>query len=226
MLQTQSPVDKPKKMRWFLPLLSGLLVVAVLVGALLISFTARGGAHAAAASFTRAQIINIIHNAFGTGTLGNQAISVATCESSLNPNAFNPAPPFAMGLFQIAKGTWAEAGIGKGNPFNPTDNAQAARRLYNRQGWAPWACQPSSLCPAMIQNGSTGSLVVSLQSELDSLYSKKAFPNSPFNFHPLLAKDGQFGTLTANAVKDFQKQKRLAVDGVVGPNTWHALGRC
>ena len=226
MFQTPLPADKPKKIRWFLPLLSGLLVVAVLVGALLISFTARGGAHAAAATFTRAQIITIIHNAFGTGALGNQAISVATCESSLNPNAFNPAPPFAMGLFQIAKGTWAEPGIGKGNPFNPTDNAQAARRLYNRQGWAPWACKPSSLCPATIQNGSTGSLVMSLQSKLDSLYSQKAFPNSPFNFHPLLAKDGQFGTLTANAVKDFQKQKRLTVDGVVGPATWHALGNC
>jgi murein L,D-transpeptidase YcbB/YkuD len=226
MFQTQVPVDKPKRNRRLRSLLSGFLVLAVLAGAILISINFRGGAHAASASYTRAQIIAIIKNAFGTGTLGNQAISVATCESSLNPNAYNPAPPYAMGLFQIAKGTWAEAGIGKGNPYNPTDNAQAARRLYNRQGWEPWACQPSSGCPATIQNGSTGSLVVTLQTKLDSLYSAKVFPNSPYNFKPLLAKDGQFGTLTTNAVKDFQRKKGLSVDGIVGPQTWHALGNC
>jgi Putative peptidoglycan binding domain/Transglycosylase SLT domain len=226
MLQTLLPVDKPQRNRRLLSLLSGFLVVAVLVGAILISINARGGAHAASASYTRAQIITIIKNAFGTGALGNQAISVATCESSLNPNAYNPVPPYAMGLFQIAKGTWAETGIGKGNPYNPTDNAQAARRLYNRQGWAPWACQPSSSCPATIQNGSSGSLVVTLQSELDSRYSRKDFPNSPYNFHPPLAKDGQFGNLTRNAVLDFQKKKGLVVDGIVGPHTWHDLGNC
>ena len=226
MFQTHLPVDPSKSKRRLVLLLSGFLVAAVLVSALVFSFSTRGSAHAATSAYTRAQIIKIIHNAFGSGTLGNQAISVATCESSLNPNAYNPAPPYAMGLFQIAKGTWAEAGIGKGNPYNPTDNAQAARRLYNRQGWAPWVCQPSSSCPATLQNGNTGSLVVSLQSELNARYSKKVFPNSPYNFHPPLVKDGAFGANTANAVKDLQKKKGLLVDGVVGPRTWHALGNC
>ena len=81
-------------------------------------------------------------------------------------------------------------------------------------------------CPAQIQEGSSGSLVVWLQTRLDSLYGQKAFPNSPYNFHPPLAKDGQFGPLTQAAVKDFQKKKGLTVDGIVGPHTWHALGRC
>ena len=226
MFQKLLPVDKSKRNRRLLPLLSGFLVVAVLVGALVISSAARGGAHAASASYTRAQIITIIHNSFGSGALGNQAVSVATCESSLNPNAVNPAPPYAKGLFQIIPSTWAI--YGKGNIFNPTDNAQAARRIYNAaHGWSPWVCKPTtSGCPGTIQNGSSGSLVVTLQSELDSLYSSKAFPNSPYNFQPPLAKDGQFGPLTANAVKDFQKKKGLGVDGVVGPQTWHALGHC
>lgn len=38
-----------------------------------------------------------------------------------------------------------------------------------------------------------------------------------------LAVDGKFGTKTENAVKDFQRQSGLTVDGVVGPKTWDAL---
>ncbi len=227
MLQTPLPVDRSRRNRRLLPLLSGFLVVAVLVGAVSIFANTGGRVHAASASpsYTRSQIITIIKNAFGTGALGNQAVSVATCESSLNPNALNPSSD-AKGLFQIIPGTWAM--YGKGNPYNPTDNAQAARRIYNAaHGWSPWVCQPStSGCPATVQNGSAGSLVVTLQSKLDTLYSQKVFPNSPYNFHPPLAKDGQFGSLTESAVKDFQKKKGLSVDGVVGPITWHALGNC
>jgi hypothetical protein len=84
----------------------------------------------------------------------------------------------------------------------------------------------SPTCPATIQNGSSGSLVVTLQSELNARYSSKVFPNSPYNFSPPLAQDGQFGPLTVNAVKDFQTKKGLSVDGIVGPQTWGALGNC
>jgi hypothetical protein len=35
--------------------------------------------------------------------------------------------------------------------------------------------------------------------------------------------DGIFGPDTANAVKDFQSDNGLAVDGIVGPNTWKEL---
>jgi hypothetical protein len=47
MIQTPPPADQPKKSRWLLPLLRGVLVVTVLAAALVFSSNARSGAHAA-----------------------------------------------------------------------------------------------------------------------------------------------------------------------------------
>ncbi|HZO73675.1 MAG TPA: peptidoglycan-binding domain-containing protein [Ktedonobacteraceae bacterium] len=301
MFQTQSTSDKPKKMRWFLPLLSGLLVVAVLVGALLISFAARGGAHAASATNAAVSFADSHWNC------GNAACTFRVAAGSPQPDyqcaefvarslaAVGKVPGLTPNSSQSAYGSYrarngrtydllwvgvdasgindegrpglyqylTENGVGvnignapsRATPGDVTfhfegqghtgllvqagSNAVADfhnnARFHNfyTEGYPTIIVHiggklppPPPVCPATIQNGSTGSLVASLQNELDSLYSKKAFPNSPFNFHPLLAKDGQFGTLTANAVKDFQKKKGLTVDGIVGPMTWHALGNC
>jgi Putative peptidoglycan binding domain len=38
-----------------------------------------------------------------------------------------------------------------------------------------------------------------------------------------LVADGDFGSLTKNAVKDFQRPRSLTIDGVIGVNTWGRL---
>jgi len=57
-----------------------------------------------------------------------------------------------------------------------------------------------------IAKGATGSAVILVQQKLG------------------VVQDGIFGDATDAAVRNFQKQAKLTVDGVVGPNTWKALG--
>lgn len=63
---------------------------------------------------------------------------------------------------------------------------------------------------ATIKYGSSGSAVKELQKKLNE---------NGYN----LAVDGRFGSATRSAVKDYQKKQGLAVDGIVGKNTWGSL---
>jgi peptidoglycan hydrolase-like protein with peptidoglycan-binding domain len=62
-----------------------------------------------------------------------------------------------------------------------------------------------------LRQGSRGTAVTDLQRRLAAA-----------GFSPGTA-DGIFGSLTANAVRNFQRARGLGVDGVVGPQTWGAL---
>lgn len=62
-----------------------------------------------------------------------------------------------------------------------------------------------------LRRGSTGSYVTFLQKLLES------------NLVPVGTIDGSFGSKTESAVKTFQQNNNLAVDGIVGINTWSAL---
>ena len=64
----------------------------------------------------------------------------------------------------------------------------------------------------VLQNGSSGPDSALVQSWL----------NGVLNTSPITV-DGKFGSGTAQAVKDFQKQAGLTEDGKVGQNTWNAL---
>ena len=61
-----------------------------------------------------------------------------------------------------------------------------------------------------IRYGSSGDDVKKLQEKLNSAGYK-------------LDVDGQFGSKTQSAVKDYQQKNGLAVDGIVGTNTWGSL---
>ena len=63
----------------------------------------------------------------------------------------------------------------------------------------------------VLRAGDTGSYVLYLQRKLEA------------KLYPLGALDGIFGTQTTNAVKTFQQENNLTVDGVVGPQTWAKL---
>jgi hypothetical protein len=302
MMQTQSTVDQPKDKRRIFPLLSGLLLGAVLIGTIFFAISSTQGAHAASDTASA-------KNAAVAFADANWNCSTAACTHRVSAGSSQPnyqcaefvarslaaegeipgltshSAQSAYGNYKAKNGKtydllwvgWANGtyntginglyqyltqnGVGKDIGNHPSQAVPGDVTIYfEGKGHTGLLVQTGSnplvdahnnaryhvnytegysltiihighytapkSCPSTIQNGSKGSTVTTLQSELDSLYSKKAFPNSPYNFHPLLSKDGQFGPLTANAVKDFQKKKGLGVDGIVGPKTWHALGNC
>lgn len=63
----------------------------------------------------------------------------------------------------------------------------------------------------LLKNGSVGAYVKFLQQLLES------------NLYPVGNIDGIFGSRTQTAVKNFQKDNNLQVDGIVGNNTWAKL---
>lgn len=64
--------------------------------------------------------------------------------------------------------------------------------------------------PATVRKGSKGAVVEQLQQALNRAGAK-------------LTVDGDFGGKTDTAVRAFQRKHKLAMDGVVGPETWAAL---
>lgn len=80
-------------------------------------------------------------------------------------------------------------------------------------------------CPAQQQQGNSGALVQVIQFRLNSLNEDGEIAHAHGNPFPL-ATDGSFGSLTNEAVLDFQSTEGLGVDGMVGPQTWGTMGFC
>lgn len=73
----------------------------------------------------------------GSGLLPEPWLTLARCESGLNPRAVNPAGYY--GLFQFSLSTWASVG-GTGNPIDASVDEQLERAiiLQARSGWGQW----------------------------------------------------------------------------------------
>ena len=84
---------------------------------------------------------DMIHQVFGQ--YGDQAVRVAMCESTMNPNAYNGILG-AAGLFQIIPSTFAGTSYAGGSVYNPATNIRAAYEIFVRDGysWSEWACKP------------------------------------------------------------------------------------
>jgi hypothetical protein len=67
--------------------------------------------------------------------------------------------------------------------------------------------------PPTLRRGSTGSVVSALQKGLKTFGG----PNTPTDPGPI---DGDFGPQTESAVRAYQSDRNIAVDGVVGQQTW------
>ncbi|MFH8462538.1 peptidoglycan-binding protein [Streptomyces sp. NPDC017991] len=145
---------------------------------------------------------------------GQSGGCVATLQSLLNgkgqsldvDGGFGPQTLAAVKAFQSASGLTADGAVGA--------NTKAALYANIGGGGGNGAPAPINLnsasCPNEIVQGQRSGCVTELQSLL--------------NHHGAdLAVDGDFGALTDSAVRDFQAEKGLSVDGHAGPNTKAAL---
>ena len=121
----------------------GLTLLAGLLGL----YTPQAHAQASAPQVANAsQVESMIYQEFGS--YGAQAVSLARCESSLNPNATNSTPiggSHAAGLFQILyPSTWYTTSQAGRSPYDAAANIHAAHDIFVRDGhsWREWACQP------------------------------------------------------------------------------------
>jgi hypothetical protein len=121
----------------------GLIALLGMVFFGVLAYSQPSKAHAASGNASVAAMIDQVFGPYAPG-----ALSVAECESGLNPNAYNPISiggSNAVGIFQILyPGTWyttSEAGM---SPYDPMANIEAAHEIFVRDGysWREWVCQP------------------------------------------------------------------------------------
>lgn len=90
-------------------------------------------------------VASMIYQVFGP--YASQALSIARCESGLNPNAYNPISiggSHAAGVFQILyPSTWGSTPQAGGSPYNAWTNILAAHAIFVRDGYNfhEWTCQ-------------------------------------------------------------------------------------
>ena len=108
---------------------------------------------------------------------------------------------------KLHSGKWKYWGLGKGITFDFIPGQEKTPEVVKPP---EEKTEPVVVTYPTIKKGSRGELVVQLQ-----LLLARAGWN--------LKVDGIFGVKTKAAVKEFQEQHNLVVDGIVGPKTWGEL---
>ena len=80
-------------------------------------------------------------------------------------------------------------------------------------GPVTWNAFPADPNTQEVKRGSTGAVVSALQNGLKRFDD----PNTPTDPGPI---DGKFGQRTESAVRAYQTDRKITVDGVVGDQTW------
>ena len=80
-------------------------------------------------------------------------------------------------------------------------------------GPATWQALPADPNTPVLARGASGSVVTALQEGLKKYSTPASDPG---------AVDGDFGPQTENAVKAYQQDRSIHVDGIVGDQTWWA----
>lgn len=123
-------------------------------------------------------------------------------------------------VFQDVRGTKEHTGLGLGDAIIHCSVEVKGGHTYDK-GWTHYAVPkgidgdvpvPTPTLPTL-RKGSSGSYVTLAQTKLIQL----GYDLAPYG------ADGKFGNKTLEAIKDFQRDRGLAVDGVIGPKTWEAL---
>ena len=130
---------------------------------------------------------------------------------------FGPATDRAVRSFQSASRitadgvvgpqTWSKLNEQPAPAPAPTPAPAPAPTVPRVPVFAP----PAACTKEVLRIRSKGKCVTSLQRRLNTLGFNAGAP------------DGVFGAKTEDAVKRFQRSKRLTADGIVGPKTWEAL---
>lgn len=116
---------------------------AALIGAVFVGVLGLTACNPAAQADSPSAAQDAINQAFGP--LAGEAMGVAQCESSLDPNAVSPGGG-NWGLFQINTVHRSSFEAVTGHPWSavldPYLNSNFAAWLYNESGgWGPWACK-------------------------------------------------------------------------------------